>query len=263
MMVAWLTSMATLRKLLVLLLSCAALGAVAWGIQRTLHSPLFIVQVVEVTDQPEHAPVDAQTITELAAVPVGKINLFELDLKKIEERILNDPRGAWIREVYLQKRFPQTLAISVAYREPRALIQGAHGSLAYVDREGKIFGKLTLAYQPDLPLLTGFLNDDQYRVLDAIHFLEFWNKSPASQTSEISSLAWDDERGFRAVVTYPVAGKRGRTVVDLGQEPEAELEQQLQRLSRVLVYLGRNSVAARQIWADAGKKIVVKTARGS
>jgi hypothetical protein len=38
---------------------------------------------------------------------------------------------------------------------------------------------------------------------------------------------------------------------------------QLERVGHVLEYLSDNGVNALQIWADAGKKIVVKTARGS
>ena len=48
-----------------------------------MRSPMFILQVVEVADQPESAPVDAQTISDLAALPVGRINLFDLDLKPV------------------------------------------------------------------------------------------------------------------------------------------------------------------------------------
>ena len=79
---------------------------------------MFLLQVIELSDLPEAAPVDAQAITQLAALPVGQVNLFDLDLKPVEERILSHP---WIREVRLEKHFPQTLSISVVFREPQAL----------------------------------------------------------------------------------------------------------------------------------------------
>src|SRR5271156_3689040 len=127
--------MTTLGKKTVTLLSSSlaffAVTAVVIGVYEAIHSPLFTVQVVEVSDQvstaqaaPEElqqwTPVDAQTITDLAAVPVGQSNLFDLDLSRVEKRILSNE---WVREVRLQKRFPQTLSITTVFKEPRAIIQ--------------------------------------------------------------------------------------------------------------------------------------------
>ena len=219
-----------------------------------------MIQVVEILNSSEEGPIDSQTISQLAAVPTGKINLFELDLDLVEQRILTE---SWVREVNIQKRFPQTLSISVTYRKPRALIQLASGALSYVDAEGKIFGKVNMSFQPDLPVLSGFIGDDQLRILDAVHLLDAWDKAPVASHSEVASVMWDSERGFRVLLSYPLSGKRARTIADLGQEADAELEQQLNRLAKVILYLSTNSIAARQVWADAGKKIVVKTAKGS
>ena len=255
--------MKAFRRTLVISLSFVTLVGAAIGIYYTIHSPLFTVQVVEVIDQPERAPVDAEEITRLAAVPIGKISLFELDLGVIERRILEN---SWVKAVYLNKRFPQALSISVTFREPRALWQGRNGDLAYVDQEGAIFGKISLEYQPDLPILSGFLGDDRFRVLDALHLLSAWQNSPMRGAGEISSLFWDPERGFRAWIVYPLGqfpASKGRVLVDLGQEPDDELNLQLRRLSKVMTYLSSHMIAARQIWADTGKKIVVKTAKGS
>jgi len=249
-----------MRKPLVLILSAAIFSAALISAYFVAHSPLFLIQVVEILNPPDDSPIDSQKIAQLAAVPVGKINLFELDLDLVEQRVLTE---SWIREVNIQKRFPQTLSISVTYRKPRALIQLANGTLSYVDNEGKIFGKVNMNLQPDLPVLSGFVGEDQLRVLDAVHLLDAWDKAPTSNQAELASVMWDSERGFRVLLSYPVLGKRSRTIADLGQEADAELEQQLNRLAKVISYLSTNSIAARQVWADAGKKIVVKTAKGS
>jgi hypothetical protein len=46
--------------------------------------------------------------------------------------------------------------------------------------------------------------------------------------------------------------------------PGSTLSQdEIQRLTQVFQYLRQNSIAARQVFADSGKKIVVKTAHGS
>jgi hypothetical protein len=261
------------RNTLVYGSSLVALAGAAWGVRCAMRSPMFLLQVVEVADQPEgtdaamkEAPVDAQIISQLAALPVGKINLFDLDLKPVEERILTHP---WIREVRLQKHFPQTLSISVIFREPQALMQADNGALSYVDVDGKVFGQVNLMYQPDLPVIA---SSGAEHVPDALKVIHAWEQSDLSKIAQISLLQWDAERGFRALVSYPLepsAGSsgtpaRGRTYVDLGQEIDAPgTDPQFQRLSRVFQYLSSNRVMARQVWADSGKKIVVRTAHGS
>lgn len=238
-------------------LSCAALLSVSAGIYYSLRSPLFVVRVVEITDLTEQSPVDAQTITDLAAIPVDEVNLFRLDLKKVEERILVN---SWIREVRIQKRFPQTVSIAVVFREPQALLQQDNGSLAYVDTDGKFFGKVNLMFQPDLPLLSGLGTENPARTVQALHLVHAWDASPMARTVQLSSLSYDPERGFRALVTYSTRTSTARAMVDLGQDSDGT---QLDRLSRVMDYLRQNSVSARQIWADTGKKIVVRTVQGS
>lgn len=252
-----------LRKALVITFSCLALLAVIFGVYGAVHSPLFLVQVVEVADQSDQGPVDAHTITQLAAVPLGMLNLFDLDLKLVEKRILTH---SWIREVRLQKRFPQTLSISVAYRQPRALVQTESGNLSYVDQDGKAFGQLSLGFHPDLPVFSGFTGEAGTRIEQGIRLLDLWEKSPVGPLGQVSSVSWDASRGYRILVTYPLKGSSthlGRSMVDLGQEIDAQTGDQLERLSHVVKYLSQNRIAVHQIWADAGKKIVVKTAHGS
>jgi hypothetical protein len=273
--------MSRIRKALVFLVSLGAVAGAAYGVSSALHSPLFLVRVVEVSDQPSiegEPPLSAQALTDLADVPIGKASLVELDLSGIEKRILSNP---WVREVQLSKRFPQTLAISAVFRRPVALVRRKDGSLSYVDEDGTAFSRADLARRPDLPVLTGFplpeAGDGRAPasadplVQDALRLLASWERSSLGRSSQVSTLSWDRERGFRILATYPLQlqGKAaegkplGRSMIDLGQEIDAQIEPQLERLAHVINYLGRNNISARQIFADAGKKIVVKTARGS
>lgn len=253
----------SLRRLAILTVSLAALGGPVWGARQAMRAPMFTLQVVELADLPENAPVDAQALTDLAAVPVGQVNLFDLDLKPIEQRIL---KHEWVREVRLEKHFPQTLSVSVVFREPQALIQSESGALSYVDVDGHAFGPVSTAIPSDLPVITASGNGHIMQSLELIHG---WDQSDLCKIAQLAQLQWDSERGFRALVSYPLqppapAGARGRTFVDLGQDLDAAAAKtQFERLSRVFGYLSSNRVAVHQIWADAGKKIVVKTARGS
>lgn len=236
------------------------------GIALTVRSPLFLVQAVEVEEStPENAPLDADAITQMAAVAVGKVSLFNLDLEAIKSRVL---LNEWVREVHLQKRFPQTLAIRVVYREPRALIQNEHGKIQYVDSNGHVFGKILLTRREDLPVLNGLKSTERERILEALTLIDAWSKAPVQEIAQLASLTYDADKGFRAMATYPLAGgARGRSMVDLGLSPEISadgtFDLRLQRLHQVFTYLVGNRLLARQIWADAGKKIIVKIARGS
>ena len=252
-----------LHRALIVVSSVLVLGALAFGLREALRSPMFLVRVVEIADQPEHSPVDAQTLTALAAIPIGVTNLFEVDLKAIEGKILTNE---WVREVSIQKRFPQTVSISVTYREPRALMQLESGQLSYVDGDGKVFGRVNLMFQPDLPILTGLAHSavpQTSQIREALRVVALWENFDRKRKSQLSSLHWDEERGFRALVSYRLNTGYSKTMVQLGSDTRADLEPQFQRLERVFEYLEKNSIAARQVFADAGKKIVVKTARGS
>ena len=244
---------------LIIFLTALAGSAILVGTFAAVRSNLFTVQVVEIADQPENAPVEVQELTQLAAVPVGQVNLFELDLADLENRFLGHP---WIRKVRLQKHFPQTLSIGVEYREPQAIYQSDSGALSYVDRDGKTFGKVILNFYPDLPVLEGV---PLKKVSAALELIAAWNQSRGlvalAQEPQLSALHWDPERGFRLWLTYPFEGGVGRSQVDLGQELDAE--PQFKRLRQVLAYLRDRRVSVHQIWADAGKKIVVRTTRGS
>jgi cell division septal protein FtsQ len=225
------------------------------------RSPLFLVKVVEVEDLPDNRVLDAETVEKLAAVRLGTANLFDLELRPIEARLLSHP---WIKEVKLQKRFPQTVSISVILRTPRALLQKKDGSLFYVDQDGQLFSRVNASIPEDAPVLVDM--EDQTRRKEALRLMEQWEKSIKAELAQISSISYDDERGFRLFVTYALSATtvgRGRTTIELGTTIDPDLEDQLLRLHKVLTYLSENGVAARQILTDAGKKIVVKIARRS
>ncbi len=278
-----------IHKVGAVVFTVTSLAAAAFGIYSAIHSPLFIVQVVEVADLSEGSPVDAQAITDLANVAVGKVNLFELDLVAVEKRILVNP---WVKEVRLTKRFPQTLAIGVTFREPHALLQSPGGGMAYVDADGQVFGRVNLLTSANLPVLSGFVargsspaaEDVRKRLQDAVRIIDGWESSGLPPVSQVSTISWDVERGYRAFVYYelrpegglPRSGSaspdgssaatalaRARTLVDFGPEIELSLDAQFNHLTSVFQYLSQHALEVSQIFADSGKKIVVRTSHGS
>ncbi len=262
--------MESLRKFLILFLSLFVIGGIFYGVRQAIHSPLFYVQTVEVLSSMENPPIHSQGILRMANVPLDKVSLFELDLKPLEQRLLANSQ---IQSVKLIKRLPHTIVISIKFREPRAIIQNKKGDLSYVDDDGKVFSPVDLTRAADLPILTNFSSLSQEKIKEALHLLSLWERSSLKRLSLVSSVEWDVERGFRFLIAYPLGIKdltsegnlnnRVRAVVDFGQLNSYEIEEKLVQLSKVLHYLKGNSIAVRRVWADVGKKIVVKTVHGS
>jgi cell division septal protein FtsQ len=240
----------------------ATIGLIA-GLYAALHSPLFMVRVVEVVDQAEDAPLDAKEVSALAAVPLAEVSLFDLSLASIEKRLLGHP---WVKGVILTKRFPQTLSVQVIYRNPVALLQDPHGTLQYVDEDGVLFGVLNLNARPDLPLLSGFSADpraDSFKT--ALDLLKSWSGRLWKTSNQISQITYDEEEGFQVWTTFAPAH---RVVVILGQDIDVQTDpskwtEHLARIDAVLGQVATRSIPTRQIYADTHKKIVVRTVRGS
>ncbi len=244
---------------LTLILSGATAVAVIAGLYAALHSPLFMVRVVEVVDQPEDAPLDAREISSLAAVPLGEVSLFDVNLRSIEKRLTGN---SWVRNVILTKRFPQTLSIQVVYRNPVGLLQGARGGLQYIDEDGSLFGPVSLRARPDLPLLSGVpAEPTDVTFQNVLAVLKTWSKYQWSVANQVSQLSFDPEEGYQLWLTFAPSQ---RVVVTLGQDFDGiQQPDHLARIDAVLRYVSTKAIAIRQIYADANKKIVVRTVRGS
>ena len=267
------------KTALVVLFSGSAFLACGLGVRAAMQSPLFLVQVVEVSELGDtDVPLDAKQISDLARIPIGRMNLFSLDLAGVERRVLTHP---WVREVRLQKRFPQTVAIDVTVRDPRAFLQRKDGTLSYIDSDGQDFGRVDLSVRSDLPLIVGLdPKADRQKVVAALELVSAWGRGKLGQLAPAASVDYHPDRGYRVWVSYvlgpatgPIGGpgvnfstnaRKARTFVDLGLEIDREgLESRLARLESVFGYLSLHSIQVRHVLADAGKKIVVKIARGS
>ncbi len=262
--------MSKFKNILILGLSTSVILGTFIGLFYAFHSELYTVKKVEVVSSLEIPPLSNQAILNLAAVPTGSVNLFFLDLKAIEKRLT---ASEWIERVSIQVKPKDTLAVFITYREPRAIIQSKQGDLALVDDSGRVYGSANRVGSPDLPLLGGFNEQNPERIRQALQLIANWDAASVSGVSAISSVNWDDDRGFTALVSYAMKHSKsntgisssvfGRATVDFGTDVLTNLDVRLVHLANVFQYLGEQGVFVRQIWADAGKKIVVKTAHGS
>lgn len=250
--------MKLLRSCATIVMSLTALAGVSAAVVGLIHSDLFLVRVVEVNDLPDLTPVDAQTIIQLAQVPTDSVNLFSLRLAPIERRLLSH---RWIKAVTLSKKFPQSVSISVEFHQPIAIVQKHSGSLYYMDADGNAFAPINLKSDPNLPILVAMEDvNDQKRALSFIHS---WGSNGLASKFVLSSIEYHAEKGLRVMVTYPMREQVGRVLVELGQSEHEEFSSQLARLNEVMSYLSSHNIDARQVFADLGKKIVVRIARSS
>ncbi|NDD91311.1 FtsQ-type POTRA domain-containing protein, partial [bacterium] len=189
------------KPVVTMILSGLVMAAAVAGLYAALHSSLFVVRVVEVSDQPQDAPLDPKEVSSLAAVPLGQVSLISLELEAIQKRLFTNH---WVRDVILTKRFPQTLSIQVIYRQPLALLQGPQGVLKYVDSDGSLFGPVTLKGRSDLPLIHGLPQGaaGEKLLVQSMAALKLWAGHPWKTSNQISQLTWDDEEGFTLWIAF-------------------------------------------------------------
>ncbi|MBL7714925.1 MAG: FtsQ-type POTRA domain-containing protein [Bdellovibrionales bacterium] len=239
----------------VILLNSAVLAFSVWAMTQAVQSPLFTLKVVEVSGTGEDSPVTADELIQVAAVPVDRINLFSLDLDPIEKRLLTHP---WIRKVHLEKQFPQTLVIVPEFREVKAVIISMQGKVSYVDATGTVFGRVKSGSAGGFPVFSARIHqggtDLIRRCLGLIEAFE----QQVGQVARIESLEEEGPRGIQGWISYPLQSDRARAQVIF---PSQDSLADLGKVRSVVKYLSERQISVSQIWADLGKKIVVKIAR--
>jgi hypothetical protein len=249
------------KNILKVLFSLSSILGIGSAIVYSVRSQLFLIERIEVvridaSKFSSNYPLSNQDILNVASIPLRKVNLFTLNVREVQQKLM---ALEWIVNVEVCKQLPSTLLLGVRFRDPRAILQTPDGLLLYVDQFGNTFGKVSFIGPVDLPLLTGF--SDAARLKQALRIVDRWESSEVNRLSWLSSVYWESGRGFRILVGY-LSGRRGasvRSMVDLGQEIDGSLDSKIIRIGNVISYLSSKSILARQIYADGGKKVVVKT----
>lgn len=87
-----------------------------------------------------------------------KMSLLAINLRKLKERLETHP---WIRNVEMEKHFPDKLIICAEKEVPVALV--VFGKIYYVNQWGSVFKELEATDDKDFPVITGIKNDDPKR----------------------------------------------------------------------------------------------------
>lgn len=221
------------------------LTTLGFGVYQAVHSSLFYLKNVLVEPLSDGYPLSPDQILRLARVPIGKHNLFDVSLEPVEARLVQNP---WVKGVIIGKQFPDTVSLKVIERKPVALLNEPHGRILYIEENGDVFEDQSLVYAKDLPIITGFSENDMLHLKQVNQFISTWFDANKLPQLKLSSINFDEKYGLKAVVLYPlknlhtsgpnpVPNQQMRTVLELGLNvQEASLIPQ-ERLKKVLEYL--------------------------
>ncbi len=249
------------RNQWVAILGIFVFGGSFWMIDCALHSDQFLIRKLEIATTNAKV-IGKKSIETLAAIPLNKARLMEVDLEQVEKNIYRHP---WIESVLLQKIFPDTLKISVKIKQPIAVMQKSDQTLQYVNEKGERFGELSFDRPNDLPVLLGEAWREENRIEQAIEFIKNWNSEQLDDFVELSALEYDAARGIRGLTLYqiPRLNEPVRTLLEFGQTVGTSAFNRFQSLRQVYQYLIEHSKIATKVSIFKNKKIVVKTDRRS
>jgi cell division protein FtsQ len=124
--------------------------AAYWGKQKVTVALQDAVglKLAKVIVQGEHYLTDEQ-VARTADLSMGE-SMFKLDLEGAEERLR---KLEWVDRVFIERRLPSSILISVRERKPVVLLD--NGALYGVDREGRLLRPAAALLNEDLPLVSG------------------------------------------------------------------------------------------------------------
>jgi cell division septal protein FtsQ len=76
--------------------------------------------------------------------------MFKMDLSQLSQNL---KKLSWVDQVFIERRLPSSILISIRERKPVALLD--NGSLYGVDKEGRILSPSDALINQDLPLISG------------------------------------------------------------------------------------------------------------
>jgi len=182
-------------------------------------------------------------------------NIFTFDLANAGKKLEAMPR---IKEVKLERKFPDVLKIVVLERAPVAMIN--LGKLYYLDGEGYIFAEADNQSGWDYPIISGIKKEsllegekESFELIEkGLNFLVMLKERSGTISSKNLSELILEANGGLTVYAVGVG-----IPVHLGV---GGFESRLERAEKVLADLGRKGIRARAIAADFDDRVLVKVA---
>ena len=118
-----------------------------------VSAPYFEIKETSVRGLKELTEKDILTLAQIKPAQ----NLLAINAGAVRRRIITNP---WVKNIYVGRELPNRLVLEVQERIPLALLKQS-GDFHLVDSDGSIFKKLGKNDEVDLPILTGFDDEDK------------------------------------------------------------------------------------------------------
>lgn len=201
------------------------------------NSDYFAVKTITISG------INAMPSEEILAVTGLKrdhsVNILTFDLQEAESSLKSLP---WIADAKVTRKMPDTVSIEVREHTPKLLV--SLGRLYYLNEEGVPFKELTPGEKPDLPIVSGFIEDELLNpgpaVKEAMNEI-FWLVEALSQRNDEFRLANVSEINYDAVRGLSIFAILNKNTT---QENILEVkigfgayEEKFRRLGRVMAHL--------------------------
>ena len=167
------------------------LAVLFWSKERTTSvlQDLAGIRLEKVNVEGNHFLTEEE-IVKAAALPAGE-NMFKLDLEKAGQNIKT---LTWVDRVFIERRLPRSVLVSVKERQPVALLD--NGLLFGLDAQGRVLPASNELMRQDLPLVSGVSFPAEgigttlsaQAVRPALDFLSFLKKQDAALAQDVSEI---------------------------------------------------------------------------
>lgn len=227
----------------------ALTSGIFYGVYRALNSTTFFrLKKIEVASAKR---LTRDEILGLAGVEPGS-DLLRMNLKRMGEHILQNP---WVETVRINRYFPDGISISIAEREPVAIV--SMGFIYYLDKNATVFKVLNHGDRLDYPVVTGFSEDEltndpkgtKEALRSTCELLKILREKGSFILADVSEIHYDKGYGFTMFTAS------GALPVKIGS---GEFAPKLERFARIYRDLMAQSPSLQYIDLDYIDKIIVK-----
>ena len=157
-----------------------------------LSAPYFEIKETSVRGLKELTEKDILTLAQIKPAQ----NILAVNTGAVTRRVITNP---WVKNIYVGRELPNRLVLEVQERTALALLKQT-GDFYLVDSDGSVFKKLSKNDEVDLPILTGFDEEDKTKskpFLDAINLLKtISNSRQYAYLGAISEIHIDEIYGL-------------------------------------------------------------------
>lgn len=138
-------------------------------------------------------------VVKTLGLPTGE-SMFKLDLKGAADKVR---RMDWVERVFIERRLPRTIMVSIKERKPVALLE--RGEIYGVDAEGRVLPAAPLLLREDLPLISGLAlspeavgtTREAEALRPALDFLGFLAKKDPALAQDVSEVNLSEEDALK------------------------------------------------------------------